>query len=158
MRITPLFLLAIISAANCSAQKQLTLKKAEWLIGTWENKTTRGSIYETWKKIHRDTFSGKSYALKDKDTVIFETIRMVQENTGVFYVPVVQNQNNGLPVQFKAKPVYKDELIFENPDHDFPQVISYKKIKADSLVAEISGVINNQKRSQIFPMKRKSKN
>ncbi|MDA4694100.1 hypothetical protein NY544_00095, partial [Enterobacter hormaechei] len=30
------------------------IDKAMWLIGTWENKTARGSIYESWKKINEN--------------------------------------------------------------------------------------------------------
>lgn len=128
------------------------LKKAEWLIGTWENKTARGSIYETWYKISDSEFAGKSYIVKEKDTVVFETLRLVQEKDNLFYIPAVKNQNEGLPVRFAAKTVSGAELVFENPQHDFPQVIAYTKVGTDSLVAQISDT--GQKRKQVFPMKR----
>ena len=89
------------------------IKKAEWLIGTWENKTPKGSIYETWSKASDNELTGKSYIVKEQDTI-----------------------------------------VFENPQHDFPQIISYTKINADSLVAEISGSKNGQELKQTFPMKR----
>lgn len=130
------------------------IEKTEWLIGTWENKTPKGTIYETWKKISDNEFSGKSYILKEQDTIVFETIRLVKEHDGLFYIPTVRNQNGGLPVRFVAKTISSDQLVFENPQHDFPQIISYTKINADSLVAEISGVKNGQERKQTFPMKR----
>ncbi|MBX2963329.1 MAG: hypothetical protein KF687_12510 [Cyclobacteriaceae bacterium] len=130
------------------------IKKVEWLIGTWENKTPRGSIYETWRRKNDTEFSGKSYTLKEKDTVVFETIQLVQEKTGLVYIPTVKNQNDGLPVRFTIKTITDTQLIFENSQHDFPQVISYTKISADSLVAEISGLRNGQERKQKFPMKR----
>lgn len=133
---------------------QKKINKAEWLIGTWETKTSRGSIYETWAKLSDDEFSGKSYILKDKDTVAFETIRLVQEQGGLFYIPTVKNQNDGLPVRFAAKTISETQLVFENPQHDFPQIISYTKINADSLVAKISGTKNGEEREQAFPMKR----
>lgn len=136
------------------AEPQSEIKKAEWLIGTWENKTPGGSIYETWSKTNNDEFFGKSYMLKDKDTVVFETIRLVQQKDSLFYIPAVKNQNNGLPVRFGLKTISDTGLVFENPQHDFPQVISYTKINADSLVAEISGTKNGRERKQTFPMKR----
>lgn len=130
------------------------IKKAEWLIGTWENKTQRGSIYETWSKTNENEFSGMSYIVKEKDTIVFENIRLVQEQDGLFYIPIVKNQNDGLPVRFSTKTISETQLVFENPQHDFPQIISYTKITADSLVAEISGTKNGQERKQTFPMKR----
>ncbi len=130
------------------------ISKASWLIGTWENKTSRGSMYETWTKLNDKELSGKSYIIKEKDTMVFETVRLVQEQDGLFYIPTVKNQNAGLPVRFAAKTFSETQLIFENLQHDFPQIISYQKINADSLVAETSGTKNGQERKQIFPMKR----
>lgn len=127
---------------------------AGWLIGTWENKTQRGSIYETWNKTNEKELSGKSYIVKEKDTIVFEHIRLVMEQGRLFYIPAVKNQNDGLPVRFAAKTISATELVFENAQHDFPQVISYTRISADSLVAEISGTRNGKERRQTFPMKR----
>lgn len=130
------------------------IKKAEWLIGTWVSKTPKGSIYETWNKTTDIEFAGKSYIIKAKDTIIFENIRLVQEQNKIFYIPTVKNQNKGLPVRFGIKTISDTQLIFENLQHDFPQIISYTKITKDSLVAEISGVKNGQERKQVIPMKK----
>jgi Domain of unknown function (DUF6265) len=147
-------IVGVLMFCSWAVHQKTNIKKAEWLIGTWENKTPRGSMYESWTKINDAELSGKSYILKEKDTVVFETIRLVQENNSLFYIPQVKNQNGGLPVRFTAKTVSDIELVFENPQHDFPQIISYTKINADSLVAEISGTINGKERKQTFPMKR----
>ena len=114
------------------------IKKTQWLIGTWENKTLKGTIYETWKKISDNELSGMSYIEKDKDTIVFETIRLVQEQEVLFYIPTVKNQNDGLPVRFTAKLISENQMIFENLQHDFPQIISYTNTDTNTLVAEIS--------------------
>lgn len=143
-------------AALCAwgARQTNNIKKAKWLIGTWENKTPRGSIYETWNKTSDTELAGKSYIVKGQDTIVFENILLVQEQNGLFYIPTVKNQNGGLPVRYAAKTISKAQLVFENPQHDFPQIISYTKITSDSLVAEISGTKNGQERRQMFSMKR----
>jgi Domain of unknown function (DUF6265) len=149
--------LAIVSVllfCSWATYQKSDIKKAEWLIGTWENKTQRGSLYESWAKTSDAELAGKSYILKEKDTVVFETVKLVQEQNNLFYIPKVTNQNGGLPVRFTAKTVSDTELVFENPQHDFPQIISYTKISADSLVAEISGTVNGKERKQTFRMKR----
>ncbi|MBI9035719.1 MAG: hypothetical protein JEZ03_14760 [Bacteroidales bacterium] len=130
------------------------IKRAEWLIGTWENKTPKGSVYETWSITNDNEFSGKSYIVKDKDTIVFENIRLVQEQDGLFYIPTVKSQNDALPIRFAVKTISETQLVFENKQHDFPQIISYTKITSDSLVAEISGNKNGKERKQEFPMKR----
>lgn len=144
--------LTVLCAWTTKKTKDIT--KAGWLIGTWENKTPKGSIYETWSKETDNKFSGKSYNIKEKDTIVFENIQLVQEQDGLFYIPTVKNQNDSLPVRFAGKTISETQLVFENPKHDFPQIISYTKITTDSLVAEISGTKNGQERKQTFPMKR----
>lgn len=144
--------LTVLCAWTAKTTNDIT--KAGWLIGTWENKTLKGSIYETWRKETDSKFSGKSYIVKEKDTIVFENIQLIQEPDGLFYIPTVKNQNDGLPVRFTVKTISETQLVFENPQHDFPQCISYRKISADSLVAEISGTKKGQERKQTFPMKR----
>lgn len=153
---TKLFFAVICLIVFCSwtIQQKNDIKKAFWLIGTWENKTSKGTVYETWAKISAKEFSGKSYLLKGKDTVIFETVRLVQEHNTLFYIPTVKNQNDNLPVRFALRTISNRQMVFENPQHDFPQVISYTKNRTDSLIAEISGIKNGKERKETFPMKR----
>jgi len=79
---------------------------------------------------------------------------LMKENSDLFYVPKVKDQNNGQEVRFKGKIISQTQLVFENPEHDFPQMITYKKINADSLVAEISGTTNGKTEKQAFSLKR----
>lgn len=154
-----IILIAAVAAVGlfCSwqAQSEKQISKAQWLLGTWENRTKKGSVYETWTKAGEDVFSGRSYMLKDKDTMVFENIRLVQEAGRLVYIPVVKEQNKGQAVRFELKSVSDNELVFENPAHDFPQLIRYTRITSDSLVAEISGTVKGSLRKQSFPMKRK---
>jgi hypothetical protein len=45
-------------------------------------------------------------------------------------------------------------LVFENPKHDYPKKITYTKINDDSLVAEISGILDGKPSSEKFSMKK----
>lgn len=115
------------------------IENMKWLIGTWENRTSRGSTYETWIQINESEFFGKSYAIKGKDTIVFETVKLIQKEDALLYVPTVQNQNDGKPVVFICTYISASKLIVEAPNHDYPQKISYTRIGKDQLVAEISG-------------------
>lgn len=147
-------LICFLVFSACTSTNNDDITKAEWLMGTWENKTERGSIYETWSKTTNGEFSGRSYTVKGKDTIVFEHIQLIQGQDSLFYIPTVKAQNDGLPVRFAGKSISEQKLVFENPNHDFPQVITYKKVNADSLIAVISGIRNGQEDEQIFPMKR----
>ena len=146
--------IVVIGVSGWGIKQPNEISKGKWLIGTWENKTAKGSIYETWSKINDNEFSGKSYTIKEKDTIVYENIRMVQEHNGLFYIPTVNNQNKGLPVRFVNKTISETQMVFENAEHDFPQTITYTKINPDSLIAEISGTKSGHQRNQIFTMRR----
>ncbi|PWG82031.1 DUF6265 family protein [Pararcticibacter amylolyticus] len=146
------FILILLS--GCSFKISNRIGKAEWLTGTWEMTTKKGNVYESWKKINKDEFSGKSYILKNRDTIILETVKLVQKGDSLFYIPTVREQNDGLPVHFSMKSVSGKKIIFENPSHDFPQVISYTRTGKDSLMAQISGMQNGRQRNERFPMRR----
>ena len=146
--------LIIMTVSGWTVQQHSKIKKAEWLVGTWVNRTQRGDIYETWSKKTSLELSGKSYLLKANDTIVLETVQLIEEANSMLYIPVVKNQNEGLPVRFTDRTVSDSVMIFQNLEHDFPQVISYTRINADSLVAEISGTRDGKERRIKFPMKR----
>lgn len=151
---------AVAGLLLCSSkpkEQKEEISKFNWLIGSWENKTARGSTIETWTKKTAVELTGKSYRLKAGDTIVLEEIRIIQEQEAVYYVPVVKNQNQGLPVRFRMVAISDSGFRCENPAHDFPQVITYQKIGTDSLLAEIAGTANGQYRKLSFPMKRLKK-
>jgi len=149
-----IYMALAVSLSLISCSNPHPLQKAQWLIGTWENITEKGSSYETWKMENEDELSAVSYALQGQDTLVFEAIKLVSEEDTVFYVPTISDQNEGLPVRFTLKKMGDSEILFENPDHDFPNQISYKKTGKDSLVATISGIRKGKKVTRLFPMRR----
>lgn len=130
------------------------LEKANWLLGEWQNNSPEGNATEVWEKENDSTFVGESYFVIGKDTVSSESISLQQNDKDLFYIPTVKGQNNKQPVKFALTLSTNNLLVFENPKHDFPQKISYTQITNDSLLAEISGMMNGKQNSQNFPMTR----
>lgn len=145
---------SLITRPDISQIQYSQIEKVAWLVGTWENRTANGSIYETWKKTSEKELFGKSYRLEDNDTAVFETIQVIEKESSLFFIPTVKNQNNALPIEFSLKAISENNFAFKNPDHDFPQVISYTRITPDSLVAEVSGTENGAERKLTFSMRR----
>lgn len=147
-------LLGLLLFGNWACEPTQPIEQAHWLSGTWAFQSPQGTLYENWSVSSPTTMDGKSYVLNEADTVIFETIQLIQEPDQLYYVPTVKNQNDGEPVRFALTRQTPGELVFENPEHDFPQIISYTQINQDSLVAVISGMVQGQERRQRFPMGR----
>jgi len=144
------FLLFCCFSCQQKATTSAELEKANWFLGRWENKTPEGTFSEEWK-VENDSFLlGKSFFIKENDTLFSETVRLVQRGNDLFYIVTVPNQNEAKPVEFKLTSSSSDYLVFENPEHDFPKKISYQLVTKDSLYAEISG----DGKSQGFPFKK----
>jgi Domain of unknown function (DUF6265) len=122
----------------------------KWMVGSWKINTGSGSIVEQWQITNDSTLSGKSYFVKNgTDTIPQETIELAFRNGDWFYIPTVKNQNNGHPVSFKVILLKGPEFISENPAHDFPQRIAYRRIK-NQLFASIEGRRNGNYGKQNF--------
>lgn len=150
-----IFALALQTAiAQKKPAKPTLTQQAGWLIGTWQNKSPEGLLVEKWQKQNDSTYTGKSYFLAGKDTAFAENIVLQQRSGKLYYIPTVKNQNGGKPVKFTQT---GSGLVFTNPAHDYPQKITYKQVKPDSLVAEISGMSKGKFKSEKFPMGRVKK-
>lgn len=130
-------------------------EKLSWLLGNWSNTSAEGSVSEFWRLTNDSTWSGKGFFVKGNDTLSKEILNLELRMGTLFYIPSVNNQNGGLPVSFKENKLSDSLVVFENPEHDFPQFITYRLIRNDSIVAEISGKVNGETQSQIFAYSRK---
>jgi hypothetical protein len=148
-------ILALVSCQNKSDKQFDQLEKMNWLLGHWENTTPEGYLTETWTKTNDSTFSGQTYfIINKKDTVHNESIVLTQVNDELIYRPTVKGQNNDEPVDFKLNSDIENAFSFENPKHDYPQKIVYKKTTVNSLVATISGMQQGKQSSESYPMKK----
>jgi Domain of unknown function (DUF6265) len=133
--------------ANSYAQKSDQLK---WMVGTWKINAGSSPIVEQWQIANDSTLTGKSFFVKnDTDTILQETIELAFRNGDWHYIPTVRNQNNAQPVSFKFVFLKGTEFISENPTHDFPQRIAYRRIK-NQLFASIEGKKNGKYGKQNF--------
>ena len=145
-----------LSSLAVAQSPAIDLTKLSWMIGTWEMKTSGGSIYEVWKTESDSSFLAKNFKIgADQDTMVFETIRLVQRNNNVYYIPTVSNQNNQQPVEFTITSARKNEFIAENKAHDFPQRIGYIR-KDDTLEGWIDGQLNGQYAKRTFPFEKRN--
>jgi len=80
----------------------------------------------------------------------FLQIRLNAEGK-IVYIALPSRQKEAT---FTASIVTDGSVTFENPQHDFPQRITYKALPGDRLAARIEGVRGGTLRGIDFPMKR----
>lgn len=168
--IKPCLLLLIILALQACKKEQKTadatnqqkkeytqLNKARWFLGDWENQVNDAYFTEIWRQKNDSTMYGRSFVTVKKDTVFAEAVNLMQRNDSLFYIVNVIGQNNEKPVSFYLTQAVNNELVFENPQHDFPTKITYKKITDDLMLATVSGTKEGKPSSDEYEFKRKQK-
>ena len=133
--------LAIFVAATLSQQAEAPdLSPLGFLTGHWRTEATgrrNGPSYteEIWTDLAGRVLLGVGRTLHGVDSVSFEYMRIARGPDGgiAFY-----GQPGGTPaVAFRLVRASATEAVFENPAHDFPQRISYRR-EGDSLTATVS--------------------
>ena len=135
--------LLIICLSSCGNNKKESISNVKWLIGTWQHSDDFGNIsYETWKEVSSNELSGKSYVISENDTAVFETLNIKYDKGTLCYFVQVLDHNDNQTIKFSSKFIDAGKMEFENPQHNFPKIITYQKISNDSLVAVISGALD----------------
>ncbi|HEX5743291.1 MAG TPA: DUF6265 family protein [Flavobacteriaceae bacterium] len=145
MRIEIVLIFIYLVTSNCTYQQSSTnYSDLNWLEGEWIYESKNGILIEKWEEEKNQLLIGKSYFIKNLDTVYFEELKIekVREHNkeNIYYQALVSNQNKGQPIRFKLiSKLNADTLRFENKLHDFPQYIVYQKPKNDTLKTFIEG-------------------
>jgi hypothetical protein len=123
-----------------------------WLAGCWAAADRDAGSGEQWMPPAGRTMLGISRTVSNGETVDFEFLRIVETDDGglVLIVSPSGQRTTG----FALASVSDREVIFENPDHDFPQRVIYWVDSDEVLTGRIEGRINDVDRAIEFPMKK----
>jgi hypothetical protein len=106
-----------------------------WLSGHWCSEVRGELIEEQWLKPRGDLMLGLSRTTKAGKTTGFEFLRIESRDGAPHFVA----QPGGVPpTSFRLTGSGADWARFEDPKHDFPQRVEYRRT-ATGLHAEIAG-------------------
>lgn len=133
--------------ANTEVTPDVSNLDLAWLVGNWKDSTTwshlNKQIIERWY-LEDNVLYGTGLQVSDvTDTVLVESLNINTGEQPVNFVARVKEQNQGQGIAFALKSYGADSVRFENLGHDFPQIIIYKKITADSIHATAAGYTSN---------------
>jgi len=112
------------------------LDRLAFFTGCWRAQQGATIIEELWLPPAGGVMVGLSRTVTGGQLEVFEFLRLAHRDGAWHYVA----QPNGTPpTWFKLTRLDDDEAVFEDPSHDFPQRILYRRVSADALRAEISG-------------------
>jgi hypothetical protein len=135
--LTCLCLVAI--PANTHGQAPATsIADLAWIAGDWQTAAGgRSQVEEHWTQPAGGTMIGMGRTIAGGKTAEFEYLRLEQRADAVYYVAHPKARSPG--TDFKLTRLNGHEAVFENPQHDFPKRILYRKNADGSLTASIDG-------------------
>lgn len=110
-----------------------------WLAGCWESADKKSK--EVWVAETDGSLTGFGVVLHNSQVVFYELLRIVSIDGEILtYTAHPEGQASAT---FTVDLVDENSVVFSNPNHDYPQVISYRH-DGDKLFATIS-MLNGEK-------------
>ena len=111
----------------------MDISELVWLVGCWT--TADKSAQEVWVTGGDQSLNGFAVAVGDNRVKFYEVLRIDTTPDGaVVYTAHPSGQE---PASFTATEISENRVVFENPQHDYPQVITYSR-EENLLSARIS--------------------
>lgn len=142
--------LVILLSLCVFAQGHPEMTKLAWISGCWKSE---GNVQteEHWTKLEGQSMLGMGRTIANGKTVSHEFLQIRERDDGIFYIA---QPNGGTAVSFKLVKINDNEAVFENPQHDFPQRITYQRMIDGSLLAAIEGEEKGKPKRVAFVMNR----
>ncbi|MGN6390887.1 MAG: DUF6265 family protein [Gemmatimonadales bacterium] len=153
MRSLALAVFALVRAgAPLAAQtRSADVSQLEWLAGCWEQRSGHQVIEEQWNRPRGGLMLGTGRTVRGDSLVEYEQVRIEQRAGRLIYAAQPSGQT---PADFASITVSETAVTFENPTHDFPQRVMYRRAGRDSLVARVEGQHHGSVRGVDFPYRR----
>lgn len=129
-------LVTLLLVPNTVSSQSRGLERVQWLVGCWEQQSNNRRTIEIWEAPRGGVMAGGSFVVTDTSIRETEQIRLWAAGDTLIYEahPATQART-----QFRAVPVNDRELVFANPEHDFPQRVIYRRVGNDSVIAVTEG-------------------
>ena len=129
-------LAGLVAAAAAPVSAQDRLAPIAWLAGCWELRTPTRITLEMWMPPAANLMLGGARTVIEGRLREHELTRLAMRGDTLVYTAIPSGQKE---TDFRGRPPADTGFVVENPAHDFPQRIIYRRRGADSLLARIEG-------------------
>jgi uncharacterized protein DUF6265 len=125
-------------ALQSSKAQRPTLKDLEFMAGCWRGASEGGAVIDEYYTPPSDNMMlGLSRYTKGGRVTSYEFSTIsAQGDSDLVLTPRPEGET---PADFHLTKLQPGMAVWSNPKHDFPQVISYRRLGKDSLAARIEG-------------------
>lgn len=144
----------LVGAMLCAAASAggESIEDLAFLAGCWASEQGEAGSGEQWMAPAGGTMLGMSRTVRGGATVAWEFLQIREVEPGK--LAYVARPSGQAEASFALVRVAAGEAVFENPQHDFPQRIVYRREGEERLLARVEGPQGEAWRGIDFPLRR----
>ena len=126
--------LFIFYSGVTNAQDSTSIEDVDWIVGCWKSTNSKYDAREHWMTPAGNMMVGMSHTVSDDKTVGYEYLRIEESDGKLIYIANPSGQEEA---SFYQSEITDKKMVFVNPDHDFPQRITYYLLNDGSIHARV---------------------
>ena len=140
-----------LDATDVRAQSAAPIASLGWLAGCLEARSATRVVEEQRMPLSAGTMLGMGRTTNARGLADYELTLIRQDGARLLYEAHPKGQPSAT---FVARAANEDSVVFEAPEHDFPQRVAYRRVGRDSVLAWVEGTMNGATRRFEFPYRR----
>ena len=112
-----------------------TVADLAWMSGHWTGEEKGTVMEEIWTSPRGGLLLGMHRDVNAKGNTFFEFLRIEETNEGILYLA---QPKGAVPTPFRMVEISDNRVVFANPQHDYPQRITYA-LTEGRLCARVEG-------------------
>ena len=142
--------LTLLLAGAAACAQTTGIQRLAWLAGCWSLSNGERTVDEQWMAPRAGSMQGMSRTVRGDKLVAYEFVILRERGELLDYEVSPSGQARTV---FTSTSITDSSVVFENPQHDFPQRVAYRR-NGDQLLAWIEGPRNGALRRVEYPYQR----
>ncbi len=139
------FVLFLIT--GCNKLSRSPLDDIAWIEGEWQRTFNETTQVERWQR-DSNHYEGRKIFVNSHDSTVMDYMRIYEKNNVLILEDIMAESN--IKTDFLMLEANSDSVVFENPKHNFPKRIVYRRIGTDSLELSVIGTAHEVFKSATF--------
>lgn len=114
------------------------LDSLAWMVGDWRGSAAGTVFSERWGWTEQGELAGSAESASEDGSEVYQRERMSLRMVNGVPVYAADPRMDGNPVEFILVGCDERSAVFENPDHDFPQRLAYRRNDEGGLDAAVT--------------------
>jgi hypothetical protein len=140
-----------VVTVEARAQGAEPIASLQWLTGCLEARNAARVVEEQRMPLSAGTMLGMGRTTNARGLADYELTLIRQDGARLLYEAHPKEQP---AATFVARVANLDSVVFEAPEHDFPQRVAYRRVGRDSVLAWVEGTMRGTTRRFEFPYRR----